>query len=787
MYCEKCGHKLDDRIGSFCGSCGERLNIVQDPAKQVITTVTPSVAPNINSDIPPNINYDVNSGINSYINSDSNKVKKKGSKKKIIIMFVATLLLISAAFAAVKIFVLDKDKQANADSLAIKTKDGYNVEGNTAENLSNGGLLSYQGDWTFYANPDLNGALCAIKGEEAPIKLTDFPVANINVTENSIVFTDIYGSYYIQKDATGKESYSLPSGAETLTNLLMGGQKRETVFGGNLYVMSGIKEFCNSGNRGSIKVKKIDTGNSPAYSVYVNGNDVQYVCFSANKKTAYDTSTSTHPSLPVQKLSSNYQSNTKYAVRPVSIFGNDDLEKYEDGADYTDQNYDGLSTRDRNDRVLYWYTQISNKVKSSVSRTSKKWCEKFGIFQDETVIRQAGGNMIIGHGIMDPKEDSDYHVEKPREIKDSKGWTFLGIHGLPEINGITYVQVYKNKVTSSSVELDAVEIWAVDKKTGNKLNTYQAGKNVEMVVRGEYVYFKGADGFLYQTKNAEKPKTISTVAVKDFEFLYNGDVLCSYDKGNGATSQAILSTKSYEKEVYSKSNDVGPNDGVTQSGESGWYTHTDRSKFDKVLPIKTYRGFYQGCRDHSKMEIFKNKDGKYRWFRIEDDFSYTEVANMALPPEVKESNDRQQYTKDLIDKNTNSGMGDSTTKQDKTKAPDTNTKAQSSTGKSSSQQGTSTFPEAGVWVREDGKYTLTLSEKNPSDLNLTKENSPKVWYDLKLEGEGKSAEGYGFIPNILKIEFKDGRVGNGDLQHYGSDCLKLRLSVPGFDGKYYRK
>ena len=188
MYCEECGHKLDDSVVSFCSNCGAKLNMVQEPTKQVFTTVIP----NINSNIPPNINYDVNSSINSNI-KDNNRLKKKRSKMKIILIPILMLLLISAAFVAVKIFILDKDKPANADSLAIMTKDGYNVEGNTAENLSKGGLLSYQGDWTFYANPDLGGNLCAIKGEEAPIMLTNFPVANINVTENSIVFTDIYG------------------------------------------------------------------------------------------------------------------------------------------------------------------------------------------------------------------------------------------------------------------------------------------------------------------------------------------------------------------------------------------------------------------------------------------------------------------------------------------------------------------------------------------------------------------------------------------------------------------
>ncbi len=119
---------------------------------------------------------------------------------------------------------------------------GNNLIGNLPQNLYNGGLVAMQGDDIFYVNVEDGGSLYCADRNGTVSKLTDFAVANLNVSGNRLVFTDLAACSYIP-DPTGSEIITLS--ADTHTELWdEAGEDVHITFGGNLYVVSGILDFC---------------------------------------------------------------------------------------------------------------------------------------------------------------------------------------------------------------------------------------------------------------------------------------------------------------------------------------------------------------------------------------------------------------------------------------------------------------------------------------------------------------------------------------------------------------
>ena len=118
--------------------------------------------------------------------------------------------------------------------------EGNNLTGNSMQNLYAGGLLAMQGKDLFYANPSDGGSLyCRARNGEIT-KLTDFPVANLNISGEKLVFTDLAANTIIRSDGV-MGTYSAASHQELWD---LAGDEDRIRFGGNLYYILGIKTFC---------------------------------------------------------------------------------------------------------------------------------------------------------------------------------------------------------------------------------------------------------------------------------------------------------------------------------------------------------------------------------------------------------------------------------------------------------------------------------------------------------------------------------------------------------------
>lgn len=178
-------------------------------------------------------------------------------KKKIALVLSALMLITS--FTSCKINV-SKNKEKNQNNKAV-------VLGSSIHNIENGGLICYYKDWIFYADMTNNGYLCAYNNTDKNMwKITDFPVANISVTDNLLVFTGIEDSYFIRND--GKSAimekvldYSSLTG---FLNQCQDGEK--PVLGGSYYAVSGMKSFFSDPGKADLSATNITSENSGFFS-----------------------------------------------------------------------------------------------------------------------------------------------------------------------------------------------------------------------------------------------------------------------------------------------------------------------------------------------------------------------------------------------------------------------------------------------------------------------------------------------------------------------------------------
>lgn len=702
MYCTNCGHKLVNVV-YFCNKCGHRLS-------------------------NPNTEYTVNvKEPRAMIANETSKGTAVNTNKKKSKLPLAVIVVLIAAILLTTSYTLLKNRY-------LELADSQYSIGNSAHNVGQGGLVAVHDDWIFYANPNFEGALFAKEiDSKKSFQLTDFPVANLNVLDDNLVFTDIYGSYYIEKMEDGTEKYSIPNGTQILDTLLKRGENKQIIFGGNLYVLSGVKDLIKKKSLEHMVLKQMDTSGSPAYSVSVIDRQLQYVFYDVSSKKNKTSSDGYRTPITMGCIIS-------HNVQFLSLIDSDEIDEDQNDSGYRMQNIAETSIRDRKDRVLYWYDSITNNINQKIEETKAQWSRRFDIFHGETVVKASDGRMAIGQKYYDPRDG--WLTKNNREIKGVTGdWSFLGIHGLPEVNGITYIQVYRNEETSSGYEVGEVQIWAVDRKTGKKLNSYSSGLSMDMVIQGDKVYYHGKDGYLYQIIDGKEPEAISAMPVKNYEFFYNGDVLISYNRDDGAESQAVLSENDYKKEVYQ--NTTG-DDGVVRTKGSGWYTHTDKSRFDELLPVKTYRGHYYLC-DDTKYEILKDESGDYQWYRIEKDYRYTLANNMGLPPQ--ERREEKESSKIKPDKDLEIELPKEKDRAEKNRLKD---------------------DLDGTWICEKNQYEIELRKLSgkeyegimaliTSSSSFLKKPAEEKWlYAYSILRQGKETSGYWCYDNeIYTISYSD--------------------------------
>lgn len=199
--------------------------------------------------------------------------------KKIIVFAVVVCILLSGYAKQNSDAPKSTADEIPAEYAQIGTANGVNVMGNTVGNRNTGGFITHQGDYVYYANFNDKGNLYAAKkdGKDA-LKLTDFPVANINVAGDVLTFTDISfceyykdGSYGLVKNKSYDELFSLVNNPGQLSP------------GGSLYII--YKPLEN--NEPEMKVLAADsekyyegmilTSNVLSYMAVPYGNNIQVV------------------------------------------------------------------------------------------------------------------------------------------------------------------------------------------------------------------------------------------------------------------------------------------------------------------------------------------------------------------------------------------------------------------------------------------------------------------------------------------------------------------------------
>jgi hypothetical protein len=206
--------------------------------------------------LPNDLTLDPNSGYhyidtssdNSHIGANVPTAIKRKSPIPIIITLVLVLAIgvggwffrdtIAALLIAANNILETTSTSLSASDIPTD-KNGVNLVGNHMENLQNGGLITMQGDFVFFANMRDGGALYVTnKDGNAYAKLTGFPVANLNLVGDRLIFTDISESGYVSE-----VGFTSVGGERPLDIALAMPENALVRFGGSLYGIDGVLDL----------------------------------------------------------------------------------------------------------------------------------------------------------------------------------------------------------------------------------------------------------------------------------------------------------------------------------------------------------------------------------------------------------------------------------------------------------------------------------------------------------------------------------------------------------------
>ena len=190
-------------------------------------------------------------------------VKRKRSPLPAIL--ISAGVLVAAAVTVFFLFFFNKDAEGdgpggtgagildNSFRLMPIDKDGNNLLGNLPQNLGClGGLFGSQRGWIFYSDPDDGFSLHMYNPEtDENIPITDFPVANINILGDRLVFTNLIGTIYRSVWQIGDDEiyvhaalYDYSDTDPEWFGYLMD-EEIELIFGGQLFVVDGILDVMD--------------------------------------------------------------------------------------------------------------------------------------------------------------------------------------------------------------------------------------------------------------------------------------------------------------------------------------------------------------------------------------------------------------------------------------------------------------------------------------------------------------------------------------------------------------
>lgn len=584
MFCIRCGQKAENEQAEFCARCGHRLFKGSGghtlPQASHINASQPLMTP-----IEP-----------------QTVSKATGKRSFGLWAGVVALMIIVAALLWVTTQKKDHEEASDEpDSLLSEStvhlsipvgNDGMNQWGNLSENLANGGLVAYQGNWTFFSDPSADGVLCAVSGDGQYYKLTGVPAANINVMGDTLVYTDLFGTLFMHYGENGEQSYRYPGNDLTLPSMLNDvGEDEQIVFGGYLMAITGIEEFMATGDVGVLHHSFLDMDGAVCYYPVMTKNGLLVSCL---KDGMMPDEVSLLPSLKGTPLK---------AVYPPGI---------QIGTDSRIQ-------------TLGAGTGFAPGLFTAFAAPSYELLRDNGFLYLARVERDPDG---------DPQEPFK-SVEYLTRIGDEKTQKTGASPIIVEDDAI-YVEVYQEPDSTENGNWQQPALVALDPKDYHQLSktTGSFPQN-----RGEEIYFLDDKGRLNVLNGHDGvPEVISDgPAVSSFDILANGDIVFTYYTDDSREVRQGIISKNAFNEAYSDA-ELGSG---SRSAKHGWYTHMnvlDGMLEDDVLASMN-RSYYT---DKDTFLLKKDEKGYWGWYRMiknkEGTFEFIPQKTMRLPDDKQQEN-----------------------------------------------------------------------------------------------------------------------------------------------------
>ena len=556
-------------------------------------------------------------------------VKTKHSKKPLLIV-IALLLVVSIVGGSAAVLwqpVIAPLIFGRSDTGAIPTDLlGQNQQGNTTQNAFYGGLVSYQNGWIFFSDVEAGGVLCATpQGGNAAdtLVLTDFPVANINVVGDTIAFTGVEGSYYVRAAEDGAtQLLQLPEDARNVTGYLeLMTDKDRIVWGGSLYMATGLQEYLKSGGKKPLSIARQNTPDGGyCYGINLKNNKIEIQEAKLQTQDIAQTSpvaaVSGNPS--VTNLSANdlhYAPN--YSINPktlASSFASDsETIPSEEGSYY--------------DKLASFVTALP------VSLSSPSQAER-------------DANL---------RADRSAVLDSWRKYTKSvpEGYEYTGICYSSQTTGKYSYSLYLPK---DGTDVRKGMIIELDHTTNKERIIPNSGR---MEVHDDKMYAMDfTTGALVEYDGSNNGKTISNLPVENYVFGDNGDIMITYKGSESETRTALISKHDYTDEYLAEGLKMGS--GVSANSDHTWYTHPTPPDsiqpaaegggafltFPDVVKTKGGNTYYTlaytgdnyeiGVPHWVKVTVSTDKDGRRTYTR-------EAVPSMRVPPDYLNSESFKKY------------------------------------------------------------------------------------------------------------------------------------------------
>lgn len=467
--------------------------------------------------------------------------------------------------------------------------DGSNRIGNFALNSTNGGLMAWQSGWTFFVDPSGLGGLCAIPDAGgAAVSLTDFPVANLSVMGDRLIFTDICATVMVADGRDGEQRVRYPDSTGFMRDIVDQTVEGERiVWGGNLYVMTGVHAFMETGAPTALTFAPIDLGGGVCYYPVMTDGGIWTSCM-------------------------------REGILPLEGFGAYEAEKSAKGKIATHVSL----------RNLKYASGVTTHVQPLAVEppTSYQLLKSNGVLQLARVTVDPDGDPAAPYS----------KVEFLMQIGDGKTRS-TGFSPILGTEKALYVETYQEPESMTDGNWRQPTIMVIDPENHSRITQFE-GRFPRAY--GEDVVFLDAKGRIGLIRNGEAlPEPLTDgPAIASYDVLSNGDIAFTYYTDDSSeVRQGLLSRNAYDGAYRNAALGDG-----SRSASMGWYAHMNildgmLDPRDEAIRNNAY------CNDKDTFVLKKDEQGLWRWYRLSKNedggLDFTLQRTMRLPEDKERENE----------------------------------------------------------------------------------------------------------------------------------------------------